>query len=498
MQKLVQTVFLCTLTATPLIPSATAQTPTTTAGEVQEFTSENAILDTAIPFAIGSNEARQSLRGAFGWPTFQEGLVAGVYFRVDPDGYARFSPSPRLDTDVFEVVCRPRTYTCMGRKPGMTLIRNGRGELQLQLEDVLEGDTFFVSEGISEIQLPPRILQPLNMQLETLLSSGGDLIVRRGSNEVSRISITGLPAVATYLRWVAARQDYTVMPGDWPVPKQIDATSAAQVINPLSWESPMPQPQVPVAQAAPPSGSAEVSEEVARVRGELSVLRELLLARETNTATADALGTATPQIGSETEALSTEIEELRTLADSLRNALDGTAEPSMGSGVPVTNNTPVVLGASTEPTPADVMQTPGYQQPMWPSQDMQQPAHAQAPAVQAAQRLEYLMSEIGLDLQTALAVLQMTPGNTTVDMGIDPTMETGISASDAMHAGTRYKGDVVSQILDELETDFAQTSPTPATTAPVAEKVEIPNAEFQLLSDFFESIVIPADMAAQP
>ena len=81
----------------------------------EAFTPDNAILNTAVPFAVGAREAQQSLRTAFGWPTFQEGLVKGVYFRFDPDGYARFSPSPRLDTDVFEVICRPRTYTCMAR-----------------------------------------------------------------------------------------------------------------------------------------------------------------------------------------------------------------------------------------------------------------------------------------------------------------------------------------------------------------------------------------------
>ena len=81
----------------------------------EAFASENAILDTSVLFAIGAREARQELRGSFGWPTFQEGLVEGVYFRFDPDGYARFSPTPRLDTDVFEVICRPRTHSCTAR-----------------------------------------------------------------------------------------------------------------------------------------------------------------------------------------------------------------------------------------------------------------------------------------------------------------------------------------------------------------------------------------------
>ena len=68
------------------------------------ISSTTQILDTSVLFAIGAREAEQALRGAFGWPTFQEGFVDQVYFRFDPDGYARFSPSPRLDEDVFEVI----------------------------------------------------------------------------------------------------------------------------------------------------------------------------------------------------------------------------------------------------------------------------------------------------------------------------------------------------------------------------------------------------------
>ena len=118
--------------------SATAQDQTS--GDGDAFASENAIVNTALPFAIGAREARQELRGAFGWDTFQEGLVEGVYFRFDPDGYARFSPSPRLDTDVFEVICRPGTLNCIGRKGTMSVFLNGQGALQLGLDDVAEGD----------------------------------------------------------------------------------------------------------------------------------------------------------------------------------------------------------------------------------------------------------------------------------------------------------------------------------------------------------------------
>ncbi|MCT8159560.1 hypothetical protein [Pseudoruegeria sp. SHC-113] len=260
-----------------------AQSPTAE-DPAERFDSENAILDTSLPFAIGAQEARQSLRGSFGWPTFQEGLVEGVYFRFDPDGYARFSPAPRLDTDVFEVICRPRTYSCMGRKGALGLFLNARGQLQLRIEGIAEGDTFHIAEGVTEIQLPPRLLHPLDSRFEALLMAGGELVVRRGGEEFDRISLIGFSAVSTYLRWVMARQDYTILPRGWPVPNS-RANKAGGITQAASWQSPMPQPQavLPVAPVAAEQGIAPAlqaisgqQDELAEVRSELSMLRALL------------------------------------------------------------------------------------------------------------------------------------------------------------------------------------------------------------------------------
>ncbi len=208
----------------------------------EKFDSENAILDTSILFSIGAQEASQSLRGSFGWPTFQEGLVEGVYFRFDPDGYARFSPVPRLDVDVFEVICRPRTYNCLARKGDLNIFLNARGQLQLKIEGIAEGDRFYLAEGVSEIELPESILQPLDNRFEALLLAGGELIVRRGGEEFERVSLVGFSASSTYLRWIAARQDYSILPRGWPVPNS-RADTPGNVTQPTTWNSPMPKPQ---------------------------------------------------------------------------------------------------------------------------------------------------------------------------------------------------------------------------------------------------------------
>lgn len=252
------------------------------------FDSDNAILDTAIPFAIGAREARQSLRGSFGWATFQEGLVDGVYFRFDPDGYARFSSSPRLDTDVFEVICRPRTFTCEGRKGPLTIILTGRGQLQLKIENVARGDTLHVTEGVAEIELPERILQPLDIQLENLLMAGGELVVRRGGEDFHSISLVGLYPISTYLRWVAARQDYTVMPRGWPVPNSKSNDANGGLTQALNWISPMPQPQILPMAGAPAAGDQfgvnpaagefqPIPDGLAEVKSEINMLRQLLV-----------------------------------------------------------------------------------------------------------------------------------------------------------------------------------------------------------------------------
>jgi len=266
-----------------LLTPTMGQSEFPSANEV-DFNSENAVIDTAIPFAIGARQAQQTLRGAFGWDTFQEGLVEGVYFRFDPDGYARFSTSPRLDTDVFEVICRPRTLICTARKDALTILLDTRGRIQLKIDQILKGDTIFVSEGVSELQLPERILQPLDLRLETLLMAGGEMLVRRDGKDIQAISLQGFSAVVPYLRWVAARQDYTVLPRGWPVPNSNAGPEASAMTQPSVWASPMPQPQrLPsgsaVSEAPLASNFASENPKIDRLNSEIEVLRQALLAQ---------------------------------------------------------------------------------------------------------------------------------------------------------------------------------------------------------------------------
>ncbi|MHA7875632.1 hypothetical protein [Roseivivax sp.] len=418
------------------------------------FASENAILDTSILFAIGAREARQELRGAFGWPTFQEGLVEGVYFRFDPDGYARFAPSPRLDADVFEVICRPRTYTCMGRKGAMQVALTPAGQLQLDIENASEGDDFVLAENIDELALPKTLLQPLDRRLEALLSSGGELVIRRNGAEVARISLSGFYAATTYLRWVAARQDYAVLPRGWPVPNSVQDGPGA-LTRTEAWASPMPRPlTAPGAPAQAPApalpGTAQpprMAEDVAEVRGELRILREMMMGQPV----VPAPGAGAPLPPAAPQAPGAMAERLTAL-EAQAEALLSEIAHLRGVMAPAAHGAPQAALApqSLSPAPAALGSGPGSE------------------AERISRQLDYLMTEIGLAPDVALTVIQHQR------LEADPEAQASRAAEDAL-----------------IDSILAEIGPAPAPPQPPAP--EIPPEDYQLLSDYVRSVMEEID-----
>lgn len=481
----------------------------------EAFASENAVLDTAIPFAIGAREARRALRGAFGWPSFQEGLVEGVYFRFDPDGYARFAPTPRLDVDVFEVICRPRTYTCAARKDGLEVFLTDRGQLQMRLENALAGDLFFVSEGVSEIQVPERILQPLDVQLELLLGTGGELSTRRGGTEVSRVSLKGFSAVSAYLRWIVARQDYAVSPRGWPVP---NAETTGGMTKPAAWNSPMPQPQVvapgysanlasgiaPATTAAPltytgqapqaalvpgatmppvqvqplaiqpvlspfGTGASDVLD-AETLRRELAGLKDLILEAQDTGVGLPATSDVAPVAWREADGRfvdSPTSDDLALLLETLERLQSQVARFQPNSGL--------------TPTPAG----PGQ----WASTDTTGLTAKGAGGLIASEmdqtsgRLAYLVKHLGFDAQTAVAILQASP-NVLPGALSDGPMVTDIVLQ---QPGVLYENAMVDQILSELEAEMVEAGSAQSLTQQQAQR-----QEYQLLSRYFASVGLPA------
>lgn len=416
-------------------PGLAQQVPT---DETASFTSENAILDTSILFAIGAQEARQELRGSFGWPTFQEGLVEGVYFRFDPDGYARFSPSPRLDADVFEVICRPRTYTCMGRKNGMAVALTSRGTLQLRMENVVETDQFFVADGVSELPLPQNILQPLDPRLELLLSSGGELVVKRREAEAERLSLVGFSAVAAYLRWISARQDYVVLPRGWPIPNSDSNVASIGLTQAANWQSPMPQPLIP--QAVPletdQASQAQITEIAETSKEAFALLKEIADPSLNQVNMAPAM--STPDTNSLLFELKLSIDALTEQLKSFDMAYPKPLAVVSEGADPVQNK---MIGGETV--------------------ELQVSASKKvAEDTSLGRQLEFLINEIGLPADLALLVAQR---------GGDEEMRQ-----------TEDQSDVIAEILSELKTQLQ------AETPPASGREN--SADYKLLTEYFRSV----------
>lgn len=471
------------LTLLNFVPIAQAQSVIPLRTE-EAFASENAIVDTSIPFAIGANEARQSLRGAFGWPTFQEGLVEGVYFRFDPDGYARFSPNPRLDVDVFEVVCKARTNECLARKGGLSVLLLASGQLQLKLDDALQGDTFFLSEGISEIQVPERILMPMDVQLETLLGTATELILRRGGEEVSRLSLRGFVATTAYLRWIKNRQDYSVLPRNWPVPNARNPEQQQRLTESSGWSSPMPRPQVlapgqtilTIAPPATPVGTTVngvQDRSFAEIEADLKAVKEILA----------QLSSAPPSEGEmvDSAGVETEMTQLQAFVTQLAAELGRLSE----------NGQPESQANETVPPEGDLVA----------DLDLPLTSGAGQNAVDTtspATHLRYLIEDLGLDMRTAVAVLEVASNGAGLPEVADDISDSAtIMADPTVPSQLAERDKLVEELLSELDGQLAvadmgkgiEAEPVAPEPEPTLQVISVP--EYQLLSYYFRSAGLP-------
>jgi len=416
-----------------------AQTTDSIAPE-NSFSLDAAILDTSIPFAVGAHEARQELRGAFGWPTFQEGLVEGVYFRFDPDGYARFAATPRLDTDIFEVICRPRTHVCMARKGPMSITLNSKNQIQLEIENTTETDAFSIIDGVSQLNLPNDILLPLDSRMEILLSEGGDLIVSRAQKEVDRISLTGFAAVTAYLRWVSAQQDYIVLPRDWPIPNASPSAPSALLTQAASWQSPMAQPTA--------FGSPDRDPEVAEVRGELNALREMIFdqprSAEMSAASREIQGTSLDELQLALQMLGDEVAKLRS---------EGAAadRPSGGANYEMLESVEAGLPPVVSQEGHDVS------------------------GLQAGE-----MHETALHLNYLISVMKMQPAEAIRVLYPEIIAQECSGKLLAVNGGDQNETSVMSG-----NSQFTQDQ---MRSSNQAVSVQIPNGEYQLLSNYFRSV----------
>jgi hypothetical protein len=91
-----------------------------------------------------------------------------------------------------------------------------------------------LSDGVNEFQAPGRIFDAMDVSLESLLSTVKSMSIRLNGSETHIISMTGFRSVTSYLRWVAASQNYAALPRDWPIPGGAVIVQSA-ITQPSSW-----------------------------------------------------------------------------------------------------------------------------------------------------------------------------------------------------------------------------------------------------------------------
>lgn len=502
--------------ATGLLPS-----PSPAQGvDAVEFEIENAVLDTSILFVTGAQEAVQELRGAFGWPTFQEGLAEGIYYRFDPDGYARLAPTDRLDTDVFEVICRSRTVTCAANKGILDIVPADSGLLQIVLADLVEGEQFFLVEGTTEIQLPDQILQPMDARIESLLSANGELVIRRGGVERARVSLVGFRQTIAYLRWVAARQDYAVLPRDWPIPTG-GTISERKLTAPVAWAGPTaragmavsaaPQSSIVAGSAvpAPVTSTVEDSAQIADLQREVDTLRSLLITfvpaaqapksieetPEPVVPPTSTLPIAGPDLGQDARIAALEAMVAELSADLVSDV------PCAGGLTP-----PCFPAVSADASTGSLKSTDfiAPQSPIAPKTDRmvdatalpegtfvvtQSPAatrvHAPPPAdtTEETEQIAYLMSEIGLDARTARMVLDLVARDQNAAGSGRLTC-----ADDSL--GLAFSDEWTRQVLADLDA-VPETPGQTSGSVDLAAEATNPAQDFVFLSEYLQTILPP-------
>ncbi|MEM8774230.1 MAG: hypothetical protein AAGF53_04305 [Pseudomonadota bacterium] len=314
----------------------------------------------------------------------------------------------------------------------------------------------FLIDGASELQLPKRVLGPLDERMELLLGSGGELLVRRGEIETVRLSLAGFSAVAAYLRWITARQDYGVLPRGWPVPNSTVPQSDPIAVN---WQvSPAAQQNQPIFERDNNQSSSDVEQDVAAVRTEISELRELLstpAGEASPSSTIDQAlvqqdGHAIKQTNQETDL------QIQQLQDTARALLD--AAESLNAQSRTTTVETTLMPETPEDSPTQI-----------------------------GNQLAFLMTEFGLDAQTALTLLQ-SKDNSLIEAGI--ATQRGVeqeSTEMTEQLGSQGGDDIVLDIISELRDELPDVRTTEPKTPSIGNLSNTPQ-EYELLTDYFLSV----------
>lgn len=157
---------------------------------------QEGIVDTAVPFVAGGVQNELLLRGPVGWDTYQSGVADGLYYRFDPDGYARFGASERLDEDYWEIVCTVQPVDCTGRRGPVTLQVDAEGYPTVEIENLNPQGSFRLADAGAPALTLAELSAPAHA---TELLAASEL---RPETEGAPVAIGGIGTVARYIRWV--------------------------------------------------------------------------------------------------------------------------------------------------------------------------------------------------------------------------------------------------------------------------------------------------------
>ncbi len=176
-------------------------------------------IDTSIPFAPGAEEHLINVRGPFGQPSFQQGFIEGMHFRIDPDGGALFSRDPRLRNNVFEVECENGITSCIAKRGAVRLSIDTDGLLIFGLDADAAFDAIYLGYGPFDIDQLEDSWKKLNTSLNTVsvdvLAGYDQMVAVKDGKLAQKIPLEGILVVGTYLKWVVDGQPVKVLPASW-------------------------------------------------------------------------------------------------------------------------------------------------------------------------------------------------------------------------------------------------------------------------------------------
>lgn len=165
------------------------------------------LIDPHEGFSRSARLRETDLRSAFGWSTFQEGRYGDIYYRLSPDGEARFGPDIALREHYIEVHCTSEPKACEAWKEPLKLSFDGQ-TLTLSVQGHgAPWVRFRNANGTPLFDMPILEFERVGQFSIEDLDRVASIRLHDGRNHIETIDLAALPAVLAYLQWAMADED---------------------------------------------------------------------------------------------------------------------------------------------------------------------------------------------------------------------------------------------------------------------------------------------------